>query len=204
MTKPLTPVSTFTEPVNVPEGGDARTAASVETPFQALTNRTEILKDILENGFEIRSMVTILKSGGASLQTLTGTQTDLTDITTTTPVLAVSDWVLVFAHLGQFSPATGSTDDTITSQFRIMLSSASVPVRQMLGAFASHSHKIPSVGPADGHATLIGAEQTAFAEAVTVKVQGAEINGSGTAADVSVAEWITFTVVTVRPTGAIP
>lgn len=41
----LTATSTFTAPVAVPSGGDERNAASVDTPFQALTNRTEWLKD---------------------------------------------------------------------------------------------------------------------------------------------------------------
>jgi hypothetical protein len=41
----LTPTSTFTAPVAVPSGGDERRAASVATPFQALTNRTEWLND---------------------------------------------------------------------------------------------------------------------------------------------------------------
>lgn len=40
----LTESSSFTTNVSVPDGGDARTAASVETPFQALTNRTKYLK----------------------------------------------------------------------------------------------------------------------------------------------------------------
>jgi hypothetical protein len=40
MSKNLTEVDEYTANVTVPEGGDARTAASVETPFQALANRT--------------------------------------------------------------------------------------------------------------------------------------------------------------------
>lgn len=39
----LTDVDTFTSPIAVPVGADARTAASVETPFQALANRTRNL-----------------------------------------------------------------------------------------------------------------------------------------------------------------
>lgn len=45
MAKNLVEVATFTANVSVPEGADARTAASVETPFQALANRTKYLKD---------------------------------------------------------------------------------------------------------------------------------------------------------------
>jgi hypothetical protein len=40
MAKSLTDVDTFTTPVVVPEDGDSLVAASVETPFQALANRT--------------------------------------------------------------------------------------------------------------------------------------------------------------------
>lgn len=40
MAKDLTEVNEFTTNVTVPEGGDPRTASSVETPFQALANRT--------------------------------------------------------------------------------------------------------------------------------------------------------------------
>lgn len=43
----LTDVDAFTSPVAVPSGGDERNAASVETPFQALANRTRYLKEIL-------------------------------------------------------------------------------------------------------------------------------------------------------------
>jgi hypothetical protein len=41
MPENLTPVDEFTADVPVPLGGDARTAASVRSAFQALTNRTE-------------------------------------------------------------------------------------------------------------------------------------------------------------------
>ncbi len=43
----LTDVSTFTDPVAVPVDGDVRNAASVQTPFQALANRTRKLIDRL-------------------------------------------------------------------------------------------------------------------------------------------------------------
>ena len=48
MPKNLTDVATFTDPVSVPVDTDARNAASVEVPFQALANRTRQLKDQLE------------------------------------------------------------------------------------------------------------------------------------------------------------
>jgi hypothetical protein len=41
----LTPANVFTDPVAVPVTGEARSAASVEVPFQALTNRTHYLND---------------------------------------------------------------------------------------------------------------------------------------------------------------
>jgi|GEM_PF-6988060 len=43
MSKVLTEADAFTATVTVPEGGDARTAESVEAPLQALANRTNAL-----------------------------------------------------------------------------------------------------------------------------------------------------------------
>lgn len=40
----LTESASYFANVSVPDGGDARTAASVETPFQSLANRTKYLK----------------------------------------------------------------------------------------------------------------------------------------------------------------
>lgn len=48
MAKILTDVSTFSADVTVPEGGDARTAVSVEPAFQKLANRTRYAKDLLD------------------------------------------------------------------------------------------------------------------------------------------------------------
>ncbi len=45
MPKNLTDVSTFSSPISVPVGADARTAASVEGPLQQLANRTKYLED---------------------------------------------------------------------------------------------------------------------------------------------------------------
>jgi hypothetical protein len=44
----LTDVDTFTSAVTVPDGGDARTAASVEVPFQALSNRSRNNKNRID------------------------------------------------------------------------------------------------------------------------------------------------------------
>jgi hypothetical protein len=46
----LTETATFTTNVSVPDAADARTAASVETPLQALANRTKYLRDGLLPG----------------------------------------------------------------------------------------------------------------------------------------------------------
>lgn len=48
MSHNLIEVSTFTASVSVPDPGDARTAASVEVPYQALANRTRNNKDRLD------------------------------------------------------------------------------------------------------------------------------------------------------------
>lgn len=47
MSKILTETESFDADVTVPEGGDARTAPSVEAPFQKLTNRTRYLYEQL-------------------------------------------------------------------------------------------------------------------------------------------------------------
>ena len=52
----LTDVDTFTSAVTVPDGGDPRTAASVELPFQSVANRTRNLKnriDAFANGLSV-------------------------------------------------------------------------------------------------------------------------------------------------------
>lgn len=48
MAKNLTEVDTFTANVTVPEGGDARTASSVEPAFQALANRSLNIKNRID------------------------------------------------------------------------------------------------------------------------------------------------------------
>jgi hypothetical protein len=48
MAENLTAVSTFTEPVVMPTGGDPHTAASIKTAIQALTNRSKYNKDQFE------------------------------------------------------------------------------------------------------------------------------------------------------------
>ena len=58
MAHDLTGVNAFTAPVTVPDTGDARTAASVELPFQALTDRTTFLND--QNNLRI-AITTALK-----------------------------------------------------------------------------------------------------------------------------------------------
>lgn len=49
MSHTLTPVSTFSTPLTVPDDGDACNAASVETPFQSLVNQTQVLFNGLLN-----------------------------------------------------------------------------------------------------------------------------------------------------------
>lgn len=48
MPKDLVDLDVFTNPVRVPVGTDPRNAASVETPFQALANRTEFLRERIQ------------------------------------------------------------------------------------------------------------------------------------------------------------
>lgn len=64
MAKNLTENSTFTANVSVPEAADARTASSVETAFQALTNRSKWLYD---------RMIQLLPVGTTSVTRWVGT-----------------------------------------------------------------------------------------------------------------------------------
>lgn len=48
MPKNIVDLHEFTTPVQVPVGTDPRNAASVETPFQALANRTEFLRERIQ------------------------------------------------------------------------------------------------------------------------------------------------------------
>lgn len=46
----LTPAATWNPSVTVPQGGDSRTAGSVQVPFQALTDRSELLYSVCCSG----------------------------------------------------------------------------------------------------------------------------------------------------------
>lgn len=65
----LTETSTFDATITVPADGDARTAASVEVPFQALANRSKYLKTLTET-----TGITKIKTvaDNAALKALTG------------------------------------------------------------------------------------------------------------------------------------
>ncbi len=55
MTTNITDVDTFTDPVVVPTDGDTRDAASVEAPFQMLSNRTRRLMSIAEGTQDVQT-----------------------------------------------------------------------------------------------------------------------------------------------------
>jgi hypothetical protein len=68
MPENITDVSTFTSPIVVPVGADARTAASVKTAIQGVANRTKFLYDLLDAGLQKVRYVNTL----AELKALTG------------------------------------------------------------------------------------------------------------------------------------
>lgn len=74
MSHNLTEVDTFSANVTVPDGGDPRTAASVETPLQALANRTKNLNGRLGKREQI------------AMYTLSGTGIALGGYATLTPL----------------------------------------------------------------------------------------------------------------------
>jgi hypothetical protein len=72
MSKNLTPVSTFTATITVPEDNDAATGAAFESAYQALANRTEHLKDNKATGAASSTDNGIPRfdgTGGKTLQT---------------------------------------------------------------------------------------------------------------------------------------
>jgi hypothetical protein len=71
MPTPVTETSTFDATVDAPVSGDARTAASVRTPFGQLANRTKYLNDQLANGHLV---------GGSRLDSSNGTTVNLSAI----------------------------------------------------------------------------------------------------------------------------
>jgi hypothetical protein len=66
----LTEVSTFTAAVSVPDPGDNRTAASVVTPLQAVTNRTRLFRNQLTgaaSGVSLRDPMFVGASPGTAI-----------------------------------------------------------------------------------------------------------------------------------------
>lgn len=68
MTKTLTETSTYGSSVVVPEGGDLRRAASIETPLQTLANRTKYLQQLTE-AIGVKRLRTVTDPGDAMLFT---------------------------------------------------------------------------------------------------------------------------------------
>lgn len=79
----LTEVDVFTSAVTVPDGGDSRTAASVEVPFQALANRTLNVKNKIDN---------IGATSGLTVTHSSGIKTTAGPITAAGDIRAVADF----------------------------------------------------------------------------------------------------------------
>lgn len=79
----LTDVDVFTSAVTVPDGGDPRTAASVEVPFQALANRTLNVKNKVDN---------LGVTGGLTVTHSSGIKTTAGPITAAGDIRAVADF----------------------------------------------------------------------------------------------------------------
>lgn len=199
----IIPVSTFTEPVVVPVGGDARTAASVETGFQALTNRSEKLKDILESGFELRIFQQVLETSEAILEAVSSASyVDVTGITTPITVLS-GDKILSFASFGFIDAGTAVSTEWSAIQFRIARSSASQAIGDLAGAEALLHMAVGPDFNSQRHLTMFGFEEATFSEVYTVKCQAKRLGGTG-AVNPNIYKLIHFLVVVVRPTGALP
>lgn len=100
MSHALVETSTFDASVTVPDGGDARTAASVEVGFQALANRSKYLHDGVSN------LVRLEQGTIPQADTTSSSDTTLQTITLSLSV-AVGDVVEFFAPV-EATPTGGT------------------------------------------------------------------------------------------------
>lgn len=98
MSHNLVEASTFDPNVTVPDPADARTAASVEVPFQAITNRTKYLKDRTD---PLLSQLATYSVGVAAAPKNTGDKFELVQIATTAG-LSVAANEITAAAAGQY------------------------------------------------------------------------------------------------------
>jgi hypothetical protein len=127
MSHTLTEVSTYTSSVTVPDPGDARTAASVEVGFQALSNRTRYIKDTLDLAVE-------------------GWKPDA-DIAVPLTMLVATNFSFLLGQ-GPGANAAGCNQSTTSASFMLPL-----PVRMGNGTLKLKSVSI-SYRPSNGHGAL--------------------------------------------------
>jgi hypothetical protein len=160
MPAPITEVDTFTSTVLVPTGGDARTAASVLTPLQALANRTRNLLNRLAGVEQLANLAVFqFESAGLVGNAATLAITELADVKSNYSVS--SNLITV--------PAAGTYEFTISGYF----ANASAPgAANICGAVLRkagvNTTVIPSVSAGNsGYFNFVWTDLIMIADAVT-------------------------------------
>lgn len=163
MAHSLTETSTFTSAVQVPDSGDARTAASVETPFQALTNRAKWLYDAVQGTLQWDGhLYTATPSTGIGVfvgvirKLVVGAYSFSTSAATeapgSLPLAAVSTWHYLYGRESSGVFAVVVSTDPPTAD--LMWSSTGVGTLRYLGTFRTDGSGYPIAFEAVGGAYL--------------------------------------------------
>lgn len=165
----LTPSSTFSTAIPVPNAGESITSAAMLAMVQPLANRSEKIKDVINGGFHVVDFK-IATSIPSAIIANGGTYADLA---VTMPVMelpAVGDLLL----LASAFDLTDTTPDADFVKVRATVQSASVAQIAIPGAECACGQDW-SAGPG-GITTIpafiIGAYTVTHAETLTLKLQG--------------------------------
>ena len=128
MSHTLTPTSQFSTPITVPDDGDACNAASVETPFQSLTNRSQLLYEAALNvlhrpslsstdgtSITIGDMAAVMGTEGGTWKTLAYATSSYSPAG-----LANSTWYYLYARITGGSVAISHSTTAPSSTLRNM------------------------------------------------------------------------------------
>lgn len=128
MSHTLTPTSQFSTPITVPDDGDACNAASVETPFQSLTDRSQLLYEAALNvlhrpslsstngtSITIGDMAAVMGTEGGTWKTLAYATSSYSPAG-----LANSTWYYLYARITGGSVAISHSTTAPSSTLRNM------------------------------------------------------------------------------------
>lgn len=150
MTTTLTETATFGASVAVPATGEARTAASVQTPFQELTNRSAWVKGAL-NGLLVGGRVLYSDSSGSATDVFVGPIATLVlgsrvlssaaalEVPTPGGGLAAETWYYVYAY---DSSGTLAVEASTTAPESSLTFKTSDTTRRYLGCFRTSTGSV--------------------------------------------------------------